>query len=196
MQVLLICITVSPAICPEACKIFLQVFSHTFFLTILTVLVQSATLLVSLLSPFPRSLTSMSMSTVPSSIPQVTFPSWQEGTISAYLLYPTILPSNQLINNPETPLSLMAFAFSKAFREALLKALWKSKQTLPARLPFPQKLPTNSQASTDHMLKTYSPSPGYSIHLSPLNTNNLFTFRNPQALATLQNLKVLPRKSE
>lgn len=33
-----------------------------------------------------------------------------------------ILPSNQLINNPETPLSLMAFAFSKAFSE---KPCWK-----------------------------------------------------------------------
>lgn len=44
---------VAPSISPETCKIFPQVFSPTFLLTILMVLVPSTSLLVSLLSPFP-----------------------------------------------------------------------------------------------------------------------------------------------
>lgn len=159
--------------------------------TILTALVPSASPLVSSLSSFPRSLTSISMSTVPSSTPQVTSLLMARGD-RFHLPFTSYLLTN-FSTVQRLPWSPMAFAFSKAFSK---KHSWKLYGN-PSRChqvgcPSPRKLPINSQASTDHTLKTYSPSSGYSIYFTSLSTNNLFTFRNPQALATLQNLKFSP----
>lgn len=43
------------------------------------------------------------------------------------------------------------------------------------------------------MLETYFFSPGYSMPFSAWSANNLFTFRKPQELATLLNLKFSPK---
>lgn len=71
-----------------------------------------------------------------------------------------LLPSNQFfLTTQRLPSSLMAFTFSKAFSEKPSCKLYGNLSRHPQL-----RLTTNLEASTDHMLKTYSLSPGYSIH--------------------------------